>query len=107
MSQWVCWSGVSEPIENLAEGRIAALKRPKKYSRTTCTLRFFGAFRLALHPLIEILDRLSGVRDDDFGLVLTGTIEHADIADALHQFAVGGLEQCGKHFITRFAITEA
>jgi len=48
-----------EPVENLAEGRIAALKWAEKYSRTICTLRFSSPFRLALHPLIEILNRLS------------------------------------------------
>jgi len=47
-----------EPVHDLAEGRIAALKLAKKYSRTACTLCFFGEFRLALHPLIEIVDRL-------------------------------------------------
>jgi hypothetical protein len=30
----------------------------EKYSRTVCTLRFFVPFRLALHPLIEIVNGL-------------------------------------------------
>jgi len=48
----------SKPAQNLAEGRIAVLKRCKKYSRTVCTLRFFASFQLALHPLIKVLNRL-------------------------------------------------
>jgi hypothetical protein len=48
---------VLEPVHDLAEGRIAALKQPEKYSRTPCTLRFFGPFCLALHPLIKIVNR--------------------------------------------------
>jgi hypothetical protein len=47
-----------EPVQSLAEVRIAALKQAEKYSRTACTLRFFSLFRLALHPLIETLNRL-------------------------------------------------
>jgi hypothetical protein len=51
------FEGVLEPVQSLAEGRIAALERHKKYSRTVCSLRFFVQFRLALHPLIETLNR--------------------------------------------------
>jgi hypothetical protein len=47
-----------EPVQNLAEGRIAALKQAEKYSCTPCTLRFLSLFRLALHPVIETLNRL-------------------------------------------------
>lgn len=48
----------SEPIQNLAKARIAALNIASKYSDTACTLRFFGLFCVALHPLLEILNRL-------------------------------------------------
>ena len=48
---------ISQSLISILQERIAALKQPKKYSRTPCTLRFFGLFRLALHPLIETLNR--------------------------------------------------
>jgi hypothetical protein len=48
----------AEPVQSLAKGRIAALKQTEKYSRTGCTLLFFSPFGLALHPLIEPLNRL-------------------------------------------------
>jgi hypothetical protein len=47
-----------EPVRDLAEGRIAALKVDSKCSHTQCMLRFFVHFCLALHPLIEISNRL-------------------------------------------------
>ncbi|MEE9398226.1 MAG: hypothetical protein V3V31_14565, partial [Methylococcales bacterium] len=46
-----------EPVQDLAEGRIMALKVASKCSHTIRMLRFFDHFCLALHPLIEILNR--------------------------------------------------
>ena len=52
-----------EPVHDLAEGRIAALETCSKCSCTTCTLRFFARFRLALHPLIKIVNRLLAAKE--------------------------------------------
>ncbi len=53
---------VLEPVQYLAKGRIAALKLNSKCSHTSSMLRFFVQFCLALHPLIETLNRFLGLK---------------------------------------------
>ena len=46
-----------EPVQSLPERRIAAQKTASKCSHSASMLRFFAGFSLALHPLIETLNR--------------------------------------------------
>jgi len=53
-------SSNSEPVQDLAEERIAALKSGLKMLTYFSMLCFFAHFFLALHLLIKIFNRFSG-----------------------------------------------